>query len=102
MKHIFLPDVPPPAGHYSPGVVHNVFVFVSGQLPMKPGTKEHVIGSIEEQTEQCLRNVEGVLKASGSSLDRTVQMTIYISDGDLWGPVNATYAKVMGAHKPAR
>ena len=102
MKQIFLPGAPPPAGHYSPGVVHHGFVFVSGQLPMKPGTTEHVIGTIEEQTEQCLRNVEGVLKAAGSSLDQVVQMTVYVSDGELWGRVNSTYSKVMGAHKPAR
>jgi 2-iminobutanoate/2-iminopropanoate deaminase len=43
-----------------------------------------------------------VLAAAGTSLDRVLQMTIYISDGELWGQVNATYAKVMGAHKPAR
>ena len=102
MEQIFLPGVPKPAGHYSPGISHAGLVFVSGQLPMKPGAKEHVVGSIEEQTEQCLRNVEGVLKAAGSSLDRVLQMTIYIADGDLWGPVNATYARVMGEHRPAR
>ena len=102
MEHHYLPGVPKPAGHYSPGVSHAGFVFVSGQLPMKPGAREQVVGSIEEQTEQCLRNVEGVLKAAGSSLDRVVQMTIYIADGDLWGPVNATYARVMGEHRPAR
>ena len=84
-------SAPPPAGHYSPGVVHNGFVFVSGQLPMVPGRTEHVIGTIEEQTEQCLRNVERVLQAAGSALDRVVQMTVYISDGDLWGRVNAAY-----------
>jgi 2-iminobutanoate/2-iminopropanoate deaminase len=102
VKHIFLPNTPPPVGHYSPGVIHGGFVFVSGQLPMKPGTTEHVIGTIEEQTEQCLRNVEAVLKASGSSLDQVVQMTVYVADGDMWSRVNATYAKVMGSHKPAR
>jgi 2-iminobutanoate/2-iminopropanoate deaminase len=102
MEKIFLPGVPAPAGHYSPGVIANGFVFVSGQLPAKPGTTEHVIGTIEEQTEQCLRNVEGVLKASGSSLDKVVQMTIYVANGDYWSNVNATYSKVMGAHKPAR
>lgn len=102
MEHIFLKGSPPPGGHYSPAVVQNGFVFVSGQLPMKPGSTEHVIGTIEEQTEQCLRNVEYVLKAAGSSLDKVVQMTVYVSDGDLWSRVNATYAKVMGTHKPAR
>jgi 2-iminobutanoate/2-iminopropanoate deaminase len=102
MEHIFLPGAPAPAGHYSPAVIANGLVFVSGQLPAKPGTTEHRIGPIEEQTEQCLRNVESVLKAAGSSLDKVVQMTVYVADGDHWSRVNAVYAKVMGAHKPAR
>ncbi len=102
MQPVAIPNALPPAGHYSPGVVHNGFVFVSGQLPIVPGQAEHRIGTIEEQTEQCLRNVERVLVAAGSSLNQCVQMTIYISDGELWGRVNAAYATVLGAHRPAR
>lgn len=102
MKPISPPNTPPPAGHYSPGIVHNGFVFVSGQLPVVPGQAERRVGSIEEQTEQTLRNVGAVLEAGGSSLNKAVQMTIYISDMELWGRVNAAYAKVMGEHKPAR
>lgn len=102
MDLVSIPGAPPPAGHYSPGVVHGGFVFVSGQLPITPGQTEHRIGTIEEQTEQCLRNVERVLVSAGSALDRVVQMTVYVSDGDLWARVNATYARVMGTHRPAR
>ena len=69
---------------------------------MVPGATTHVAGSIEEQTEQVLRNIEAVLKAAGSSLDQVVQMTIYVSDMELWGRVNVAYAKVMGDHRPAR
>ena len=92
----------PPKAHYSPGIVSGGLIFVSGQLPMDPATGQVVPGGIEAQTERALRNVELVLVAAGASLDRVLQMTIYISDGDLWGAVNATYAKVMGAHRPAR
>lgn len=102
MQNILIPGAPPPGGHYSPAVVHNGFVFVSGQLPMVPGQTEHRVGTIEEQTEQCLRNVERVLVAAGSSLSQCVQMTIYVSDGDLWARVNAAYAKVLGNNRPAR
>lgn len=102
MNSVFIPGAPPPAGHYSPAIVHAGLAYVSGQLPTVPGQAEHRVGTIEEQTEQCLRNVERVLIAAGSSLDRVVQMTVYIADGDMWGRVNATYARVMGAHKPAR
>jgi 2-iminobutanoate/2-iminopropanoate deaminase len=94
--------MPTPRGHYSPGIVAGGLVWVSGQLPMDPATGQVVAGGIEAQTERALRNVELVLQAAGSSLDWAVQMTIYISDGDLWDQVNATYARVMGGHRPAR
>ena len=102
MNSVFISGAPRPAGHYSPAVVHNGLVFVSGQLPTMPGRTEHIVGTIEEQTEQCLRNVEQVLLAAGSSLGQVLQMTVYIADGEMWGRVNAAYAKVMGEHRPAR
>ncbi|HEX6126134.1 MAG TPA: RidA family protein [Pyrinomonadaceae bacterium] len=93
---------PTPKGHYSPGIEHNGLVFVSGQLPMDLKTREPFTGSIEEQTELALRNIEAVLHEAGSGLDHVLQMTIYISDIELWGRVNETYAQVMGRHRPAR
>lgn len=93
---------PRPAGHYSQAIVHAGMVYVAGQLPIVPGQSTHRVGSIAEQTEQVLRNVEAVLQAAGSGLDRVVQMTIYVSDISQWGEVNATYARVMGEHRPAR
>lgn len=89
-------------GHYSPGIVHNGLVYVSGQLPMDLETRVPFTGSIEEQTELALRNVEAVLHAAGSNLDRVLQMTIYVSDMEMWGRVNESYARVMGDHRPAR
>lgn len=102
MHPIQPPSLPAPAGHYSPGVVANGLVFVSGQLPMDPASGTVVAGGIEAQTDRALRNVELILQAAGSSLSQVVQMTIYISDGDLWGQVNAVYARVMANHRPAR
>ena len=102
MKFVQPPDQPKPKGHYSPGVVHNGLVYVSGQLPMDLKTREPFSGAIEEQTELALRNVEAVLLEAGSGLDQVLQMTIYISDIQLWGKVNETYARVMGDHRPAR
>lgn len=102
MDAIYFKDSPKPAGHYSPGIVHNGLVYVSGQLPMDLKTREPFAGPIEEQTELALRNVESVLLEAGSDLDHVLQMTIYISDIELWGKVNETYARVMGDHRPAR
>ncbi len=102
MRKILIEGIPAPKGHYSPGVVHNGLVYVSGQLPMTLDTRQPVTGSIEEQTELALRNVEAVLKAAGSDLDHVLQMTIYVSDMELWTAVNKKYAEVMGDHRPAR
>ena len=102
MKTIQPADHPIPKGHYSPGVVHNGLIYVSGQLPMDLVTREPFTGSIEEQTELALRNVEAVLQEAGSDLNHVLQMTIYVSDMELWSAVNATYARVMGDHRPAR
>ena len=102
MQAIETRDAPTAAGHYSQAIVHNGVVYVAGQLPIDPKDKNRPVGSIEEQTERTLRNVEAILVAAGSGLDRVLQMTIFISDIELWGGVNTTYARVMGSHKPAR
>lgn len=102
MQAIQPETMPRPAGHYTPGMVANGLVFVSGQLPIDPATGKVVPGGITAQTERALRNVELVLKAAGSGLNRVVQLTIYISDGELWGSVNEVVARVMGSHRPSR
>ncbi|MGB9594032.1 MAG: RidA family protein [Anaerolineae bacterium] len=102
MHAITTPDAPMPAGHYAQAIVHDGLVFVSGQLPIDPRTGHKRVGSIEEQTEQALRNVEAILRASGSSLNKVLKTTVYVSDIALWDRVNAVYARFFGDHRPAR
>lgn len=102
MKKIKLPNVPEPKGHYSSAVVHNGLIFVSGQLPRNAETGEIETGAIEAQTELALRNVEAILHVAGSDLNHVLQLTIYVSEIGLWDKINATYALVLGEHKPAR
>ena len=102
MQAIETRGAPTAAGHYSQAIVHNGVVYVAGQLPIDPTDRNRPVGSIEEQTERTLRNVEAILVAAGTGLDRVLQMTIYISDIELWAGVNTAYARVMGSHKPAR
>ncbi len=102
MQTIVTPDAPAPAGHYSQAVVHGDLIYVAGQLPIDPRRPGYVQPTIEEQTEQALRNVETILKAGGSALDRLLQVTIYIADMSLWGRVNASYEIALGSHRPAR
>ena len=102
MIEILTPNAPQPAGHYAQAIVHNDLVYVSGQLPVDPASGEKRIGSIEEQTEQALRNVAAILVAAGSDLDHVLKTTVYVSDISLWGRVNAVYAAAFGQHRPAR
>ena len=102
MKKIETEDAPLPAGHYSQAIVHGGTVYVAGQLPIDPTDPGKPAGSIEEQAEQVLRNVEAVLRAAGSSLDRVLAVTVYITDLEMWGRVNEVYARVFGDHRPAR
>ena len=102
MQKIKLPNAPEPKGHYSPAVVHNGLIFVSGQLPMNHQTGEVETGAIELQTEIALRNVEAILQAANSDLNHVLQMTIYISEMEDWAAVNEVYKRILGEHKPAR
>ncbi len=95
-------DAPTPAGHYSQAIVHNGLIYVAGQLPIDPVTGEKLTGTIEEQTERTLRNLEAILKAANSDLSRVLKMTVYVSDISQWGAVNVVYARILGDHKPAR
>nr|AIA17160.1 Endoribonuclease L-PSP [uncultured bacterium] len=102
MKKIQPTNIPEPKGHYSPAVVHNGLIFVSGQLPMNHATGEVETGSIEKQTELALRNVEAILTAAGSDWNHVLQMTIYVSEMDDWDKVNEVYKRILGEHRPAR
>jgi len=93
---------PIPAGHYSQAVVYNGLVFVAGQLAIDPQTGERKLGSIEEQTEQALKNISEILKAAGSDLKLVLKMTVFVTDIGLWERVNEVYSRVMGDHRPAR
>ena len=91
-----------PGGHYSQAVECNNLIFVSGQLGFKPGTNNPIAISVEEQTKNCLLNIEQILLAANSNLMNVIKTTIYISDVELWPTVNAIYADIFGDHKPAR
>ena len=102
MKKIKLPNIPEPKGHYSSAVEFNGLIFVSGQLPINFATGEVETGAIELQTELALRNVEAILLAANSDLNHVLQMTIYVSEMELWDKVNEVYRRILGEHKPAR
>lgn len=103
MKEIRTDRAPAPVGPYSQAVIHGGLVFASGQIPLDPATNALVEGDIEAQTEQVLANLGAVLEAAGTSLDRVVRATVYLTDLTLFPRVNAVYARHMrGDPKPAR
>ena len=77
-------------------------VFVSGQLALRPDHAEIVGESIQEQTEQVMKNLEAILEEAGSGLDRLVKTTVYLVNlGDFAG-MNEVYARYVGDRPPAR
>jgi 2-iminobutanoate/2-iminopropanoate deaminase len=102
MNKIQPTNIPVPKGHYSPAVEHNGLIFVSGQLPWNYETGEIETGEIELQTELALRNVETILLEANSDLQHLLQVTIYVSEMELWDRVNAVYVRIIGEHKPSR
>jgi 2-iminobutanoate/2-iminopropanoate deaminase len=87
---------------YSQAIRAGGFVFVSGQLALRPGDKELTGGTIEEQTEQVFANIGAILAEAGTGLDRLVKTTVFLQDlGDFQG-MNAVYAKHVGDTPPAR
>ena len=104
IRQVDVPDYPAPHSPYSHAVVANGFVFVSGQIPVRPGGgPTDIVGStMQEQTRQSLRNVEAILKAAGSSLDRVVKVTVLLARSDLNKEMNEAYAEFFPDAKPAR
>lgn len=95
------PDLPAPAGPYSPGVIAGNLVFVSGQAGRDPATGALPDG-VEAQTEQALRNVDAILRAAGSGLPHVVRCGVFLVDIAEFPRMNGVYARMFGDHRPAR
>ena len=95
------PGIPAPAGPYSPAVTFERLVFVAGQGGSDPATGA-TPENIEAQTEQCLRNIEAILKAAGSSLQHVLRCGVFLVDMREFDRMNAVYARMFGDNRPAR
>lgn len=93
---------PRPVGPYSPAIRANGFVFVSGQGPIDPQTREIKPGPIQEQVRQTLDNVKAILEAAGSSLEKAVKCTVYLRDIANFQAMNEVYGTYFGEILPAR
>ncbi len=84
---------PAPVGPYSQAIAHGGVLYASGQIPLDPATGEMVTGEIETQAERVFANLRAVLEEGGSSMDRILKATIYLTDLSLFPRVNEVYAK---------
>ena len=95
-------DAPQAIGPYSQANSAGDFVFTAGQVGVDPAKGEMVGGGIQAQTRQAFKNLEAVLKAAGSSLDRVVKATVFLADMNDFAAMNEVYAEFLGENPPAR
>lgn len=96
MKQVVSTDRAPAAiGPYAQAVTLNGLIITSGQLPIDPATGAFPEG-IQAQTRQSLTNVKAILEAAGSSMDKVVKTTVFLSDMNNFGAMNEVYATFFG------
>jgi 2-iminobutanoate/2-iminopropanoate deaminase len=101
-KEIITTDNAPKSMAYSQGVKAGGFVFVAGQGPIDPNTGEVLGITIQEQTAQCLKNIEAILQAAGSSMDKIVSATFILGDPNDFAGMNEEWLKWFSKDPPAR
>jgi 2-iminobutanoate/2-iminopropanoate deaminase len=101
-KVIVKTDHAPKSMAYSQGVKAGGFVFVAGQGPFDPHTGEVAGTTIQEQTAQCLKNIESILQAAGSSLDKILSATFILGDPNDFAGMNEEWMKWFPKDPPAR
>ena len=102
MKIISTEKAPKAIGPYSQGVYHNDFVFTSGQIPLDPETGELISGDFRAEVTQVLKNLDAVLKASNSSLNKVTKLTVFLTDLSKFSELNKVFLSFFDDHLPAR
>ena len=95
-------NAPAAVGPYSQGIRVGHLIFTAGQLGMDPTTGKLVAGGVEAQARQALTNLQAVLEAAGTSLDRAVKVTVFLQDIEDFKAVNGVYAQFFTQDPPAR
>ncbi len=101
-EEILTSNAPQPIGPYSQAIRANGFLFLSGQIPLIPGSEELLEGSIEDQTRRALENIKGVLEEAGTSFEKVVKCTVYLSDMNDFAAMNGVYGEYFTGIAPAR
>ena len=101
-KIIKTDNAPAPIGPYSQAVKHKGFLFVSGQVSIDPPTGNLVMDTIENETQQVMKNLHAILKEADAKFDDIVMTTIFLSDMSLFATVNEIYGSYFKSDFPAR
>ena len=101
-KKFFIPGAPPPIGPYSPALLVNDTLYVSGQVPINIETGNLITENIELATHQVLRNIKVLLAEAGMTLENVVKCTIFMTDLNEFQKMNAVYAGYFEGVAPAR
>ena len=101
-KIVFTDQAAKPPATYSQAVKAAGLVFVSGTAPVDPATGAFKGTTVQEQTRQCLANIQAILEEAGSSMDKIVSVTIVLADEDDFAGMNAEYVKWFPVDPPAR
>jgi 2-iminobutanoate/2-iminopropanoate deaminase len=93
---------PDPIGPYSQSVKAAGLLFISGQVALKPGSSMLITSSISEETEQVMNNLQAILEECGLGFEHVIKTTIFLTDMNLFGPVNDVYGRFFKSGFPAR
>ena len=102
MKKINTDKAPAAIGPYVQGKIVGNLLFASGQVPLSPETGQVIGTTIEEQTQQVLKNISAILTEAGTDFDHVVKTTCFLSDIDDFVPFNEVYATAFKSDFPAR
>jgi 2-iminobutanoate/2-iminopropanoate deaminase len=103
MREVIASESAPKAlGPYSQAIKANGLIFLSGQIAINPATQQLVSGGIVEQTERVLKNLEAILKAAGSGLEKVVHCGVFLKDMNDFAVMNEVYGKFFKSAPPAR
>jgi 2-iminobutanoate/2-iminopropanoate deaminase len=102
LKVIETTKAPKAIGPYSQAIAVEPFLYTSGQIPVIPETGEIAGATIEEQTEQSLKNLKAVVEAGGAKLHSIVKTTVFLKNMNDFVKMNGVYERFFEGHKPAR
>ena len=102
MRQVIATNGAPKAiGPYSQAIRANGLIFVSGQTPIDPASQQLISGTVGEQTERVLRNIEAILQQAGSSMAKIVRCGVFLKDMNDFAAMNEVYAKFFPNDPPA-